>query len=302
MARSDVDKYLNRREKGTQRDVITPEGVPLRMTVADAGDRAAGFAIDVCIMFGVIIALALIAGFAGLDLQASWATAFLLVVIFFLRQFYFAFFELRWQGTTPGKRSIGLRVIDRRGGPLGSDAVIVRNLMREVEVFVPAAVLLAPEQLWPNAPGWARVVAGLWAGVMALMPLFNKDRLRVGDIVAGTMVVVAPKTFLMTDIGGLQASQAKADLVFTPEQLGVYGIYELQVLENVLREDSASYEHQMALHSVADRIKGKISWDPAMWKVDPERFLRAFYTALRAHLEKDLLFGKRKEDKFQRRP
>ena len=44
---------------------------------------------------------------------------------------------MRWRGITPGKRVFGLRVIDRGGGALRADAVIARNLMREIEVFLP---------------------------------------------------------------------------------------------------------------------------------------------------------------------
>ena len=79
--------------------------------------------------------------------DSGWLLGALFVISFLLRSFYFTFFELRWKGATPGKRSLGLRVIDAHGGALSSDAVLVRNLTREVEVFLPLAALFQAEQL-----------------------------------------------------------------------------------------------------------------------------------------------------------
>ena len=80
-----------------------------------------------------------------------------LLLSFALRSFYFIFFELRWQGATPGKRALGLRVIDRKGGRLKPEAVFARNLMREVEMFLPISLL------------WVIVVAG-WLFMLGKVP------------------------------------------------------------------------------------------------------------------------------------
>jgi len=70
--------------------------------------------------------------------------------------------------------------------------------------------------------------------VLALLPLWNRQRLRIGDLVAGTMVVQTPAGALLDEVG------ADADAVaFTPAQLDVYGVYELQVLEGLLRDYDA---------------------------------------------------------------
>ena len=79
-------------------------------------------------------------------------------------------------------------------------------------------------------------------------------------------------------------------ITFTDAQLDVYGVYELQVLEDVLRRADAS-----AMETVAQRIRHKIRWERR--DEPPEPFLRAFYAALRARLEQRLLLGKRKADK-----
>lgn len=300
MSTEAVDRYLARRDKGLRRSVITPEGVPLGFTLAQGGDRAAGFAIDMLIIYGAVIVLALLAWLSGAASGASWIGPFLLIFIFLLQNFYFVFFELRWQGMTPGKRLVGIRVIDAHGGALSADAVIARNLVRDVEVFVPLQVLVFSEQVFAGAPGWARLVASAWAVVFMLMPLFNKDRLRVGDMVAGTLVVLAPKAVLLDDVGGREAAGSlPGDHEFTEAQLGIYGIYELQVLEDLLRREARTVEQMQALDKVCEQIQRKIGWDVvSTGSVDAERFLRAFYTALRAQLERKMLFGKRREDKF----
>jgi uncharacterized RDD family membrane protein YckC len=305
MSPAGSNRYLVRTEAGRRREVVTPEGVPLGLTLSDAGDRAAAFLLDLIFIAVALFCITLLASMAGAggDLSADWTTPFVLLVSFFLRNFYFMFFELRWQGSTPGKRIIGIRVIDGQGGPLTADAVVARNLVRDIEVFLPLVVLLVPEQLVAEAPGWAQIVSTIWLLVFAFMPLFNKDRMRVGDLVGGTLVVLAPKALLLPDIGGEErerATHAAGTFRFTDEQLDVYGEYELQVLENVLRGSADDAHHAEAMAAVCESIKTKIQWDPLEWNVDPERFLREFYAAQRARLEKKLLFGKRQKDKFSR--
>jgi uncharacterized RDD family membrane protein YckC len=129
----------------TARDVLTPEGVPLRFDLASRSDRATAFIIDVLIMAAVVIGLAiafLFLAFGGLDIS-GWAIGIGLLLFFALRNFYFTFFELRWHGMTPGKRALRIRVIDRNGGRLRPEAIFARNLMREVELFLPAPTVPA---------------------------------------------------------------------------------------------------------------------------------------------------------------
>ena len=293
---------LGRESDRLLRELMTPEGIPLKLHLADEGERAVAFVTDVLILSGVIILLTLIfaLGFASGRLS-GWATSFILLTSFFIRNFYFIFFEIRWQGATPGKRMRGLRVIDRRGGPLSSEAVVARNLVRDVEVFIPLSVLFAPQ--FAGASLWFNLVTLAWVCIFALMPLFNRDRLRVGDLVGGTVVVQVPRRVLLSDLAPWTAAEAEsgetegAEYTFTDAQLDVYGIYELQTLEHVLRATERTSSSRAA-EEVCERIKRKIQWDHARWQVDTHRFLHDFYTALRARLEGEMLFGRRREDKY----
>jgi len=85
---------------------------------------------------------------------------------------------------------------------------------------------------------------------------------------------------------------------FNDAQLSIYGIYELQVLEGVLRISPGDLSQLEVLRTVSDKVRAKIGYEPNV--LDHERFLREFYTAQRTHLEQKLLFGQRRQDKFSR--
>lgn len=287
------------------REIITPEGIPVRFSLARAGDRAAAFVLDCLIQIGLLVAIAFAVYYGIGSTEGNWLTAIIVLLSFLLRHFYFVFFEVRWQGATPGKRKVGIRVIDARGGQLETSAVLARNLIRELEVWTPLQFLLARELLWPTAPTWAALFAAAWGIVFLFFPLFNKDRLRIGDMIAGTRVVLQPKVVLVPDL----VDEAKAappwvnpltaqTFTFTEEQLSIYGIYELQVLEGLLRSDASTVGHYEALRTVCDKVRRKIRYEGEIRDVD--RFLRDFYAAQRAHLEKKMVFGQRREDKHAR--
>ena len=282
-----------------RRSIVTPEGVPLIFQVASAGERAGAFILDSLFVIATLIIMGLLAGWMSFFTPAL-ANIFFLCVVFACRQCYFIFFELRWQGRTPGKRIAGLRVIDRKGGPLSVDSVVARNLTRDIETLIPFVVMIAPEQFWPAAPGWTRLISVIWLGVLMFMPLFNRDRLRIGDMLGGTLVVVAPKSVLLEDLSASRGRgpQAEARYTFTREQLDMYGVYELQVLEKLLRQPKRD---RKTLSAVCLKVKRKIAWDRSAWKVNPERFLEDFYTAQRARLEHKMLFGDRQEKKKEGR-
>ena len=272
------------------RELVTPEGVDLRIVLADAGERISAFLLDVLFIVLMLVALTLVViagafatGMSGVEyLGILWVLGF-----FFLRVFYFTAFEVTPRAATWGKRIIGIRVASRDGGALTADAIFARNAMRELELFLPLSFLVAQKEA---VDAWIYLLATVWCGVFVLFPLFNRDRLRIGDIVAGTWVVRAPKRLLGRDLLDRPENSA---LVFTKEQVDAYGIKELAVLEDVLR-----HSHAETVHAVAERIRTKIGMTHDR-SLDGE-FLQAYYKALRARLETRMLFGRRKRDKFDK--
>jgi uncharacterized RDD family membrane protein YckC len=279
------------------REIVTPEGVPVRFVVARAGDRLGAFLIDAFLIVAACAVLVLLAIPAATALPGA-TLAVGLLAFFLLRNFYFTYFECR-TGSTPGKKVVGLRVIDAHGGLLTAEAVFARNLMREIELFLPLVALLAPGALLPDVPGWLRLPSLAWLLVFALLPFFNHDRLRVGDLVGGTMVVRKPEVALRRDLSAAAPRPRRGEepprFAFTAAQLDLYGITQLQLLEKILRD---AHRHDDALEPVAGRIQRKIGWTaPPGPPAGAEEFLRAFYSAQRARLEQRLLLGERRQDK-----
>lgn len=274
------------------RTLVTPEGVDLRVSISEASDRLAAFLIDSLLIALVFTLISIGAFYAAAATGQQGAFEFVasawMLVGFFLRYFWFVFFELRPKAATPGKRLLRLRVAARDGGRLTAEAVFVRNAMREVEVYLPLMALLSGFFSDEPLSAWA---AAIWTGIFLLFPLFNKDRLRVGDLVAGTWVVKAPRRKLLTDLADREAA-VRDHFEFTPEQTAAYGEKELMVLEEVLRGRDLKVRAD-----VAARIRRKTGWLRRQGETDAA-FLDAYYAALRRRLEGGMLIGRRKKDKF----
>jgi len=276
------------------RPFVTPEGVDLGLTVGAYTERLAAFILDLLILLAALIAFTILTGLAAWAAKSRLfgeaATLIWLLGAFVLRNFYFIGFELRGGAATPGKRAMGLRLIARDGGRLTADAVFARNAMRELEIFLPASFIFARGA---GVDGALIALGALWSLVFVVFPLFNRDRLRLGDIAAGTMVIKAPKTVLRRDL--LQDAPATVGgVAFTQTQLDAYGIKELHVLEQVLRRGD-----RRTIAEVARRIRGKIAWDGPL-DVTDQSFLAAYYSALRGRLEGQALLGRRRRDKYDR--
>lgn len=275
--------------------IRTPEHVAVRFSVADLGSRAVAVVLDLGLqILGLIFLIWLMVrlfSFFG-DLVAGIT----LIGFFVLRNFYFTFFEVAWHGRTPGKRALGLRVVARDGGPLTADLVFARNLTRELETFLPLSALMAQGGLLAGAPAWVNLATVGWILVLTLLPLFNRQRARLGDLLAGTVVVYEPVPKLLDDlVEENRIAAADSEYTFTARELDIYGIRELQVLEELLRRPPSA-EREELLAKVALKVLRKIGRDPGQ-RVQPERFLRGFYTAQRARLEKKMLLGQRRERK-----
>jgi uncharacterized RDD family membrane protein YckC len=296
------------------RTMVTPEGLGLPIRVGARGSRAGALMLDVTIIAGSIIAfnyaLYWIAGglLKGSVLDPAstsrGAQEFLQILVvmadFLVWYGYFLVQELGPRGATLGKRMLGLRIASRSGGRLTPEAVIARNLLRDIELFYPlifVLVVLVQSIEGEGDPllGW---IATGWFALFLLLPFFNRDALRAGDIVAGTWVVEAPRTRLADTLSTQGAAATRgasavtgARYEFGEAELSVYGEKELQTLEKMLRDARPE-----ALEAVHATICRKIGWNPGAG--DERAFLEAFYAQLRAKLEGDMRFGKRKADKF----
>lgn len=144
----------------TYREVVTPEGVALHLPAAGPVPRALAWSLDFLIRIAAMIAAGTVLGLLGRGGMGLYA-----VVMFVVYWFYPVLFEALWDGRTPGKRALGLRVVAGNGAPVGWLAAFTRNLLRVVDMLPMAyATGLVSSLLDP----WGR---------------------RLGDMVAGTLVV-----------------------------------------------------------------------------------------------------------------
>lgn len=158
-------------------DIETPEQISLELPLAGIGSRFLALTLDSLIQVGVVIVLTIfgwfvsmaytnLSGAADKFFSETVGTIVLILVPFCLYWGYFAFFEILWQGRTPGKRVAGIRVIHQTGRPMTAIECIGRNLLRVIDM----------------QPGTIYAV-----GLICMM--CNKQNRRVGDFIAGTIVV-----------------------------------------------------------------------------------------------------------------
>ena len=154
--------------------IETPERVPLHFALASIGNRFLACALDhglqIFAIVLMVIAFTILSSVSSLGDQVAnapkWVQAVLIVVVFLIFSSYFAFFEWIWNGQTPGKRLLKLRVIREDGRPVTFWEAAVRNLLRTFDMM--------------PAPFYS---IGLISVFLSL-----SDQ-RVGDIVAGTVVI-----------------------------------------------------------------------------------------------------------------
>jgi uncharacterized RDD family membrane protein YckC len=275
------------------RMLLTPEGVPLRIELAEPGERLAAFMVDLIVTTAAALLLRIAAFLLPHGDFVGFTLPLMLFLAFLVQNAYFIYFELRWAGATPGKRMLGLRVINRHGGPLSASAVVARNLTRQAEIFFPLELLLATHG-WFWTFGEVMPVL-IWGGAMLGLVLGTSERLRLGDLIAGTVVISIPERLLLEDL-----SRSARLSRFSAAQLEKYGIRELQVLEDVLRRPPSAETDQL-MRDVCDRIQRRIGWERAASSENAEDFLREFYTAQREFLERKKNLGEERRDKFSLR-
>ncbi|HEY9090971.1 RDD family protein [Parasphingorhabdus sp.] len=300
---------------GLDRIMVSPEGVELHVSVAPFMSRVWALVLDLviislistgigilCFLFGFLI----LTGSNGGDMFSLEGPLSFIVIVWIISNFvlqngYFIYFEMGDRAATWGKRALGIRVASRDGGRLTAEAIIARNILRTIELFIPLQLMQTGSDILSGS-GISGLTAFIWVSIFASFPLFNKDRLRCGDLIAGTWVirdvrwnldgVVAPS---VETHAHPVTGRGVARYEFSDADLSVYGEYELQTLESVLRTGADE-----ALVAVARSICNKIGrdWDTESRGGDERLFLEAYYTALRAKLERNMRFGKRRKDKF----
>jgi uncharacterized RDD family membrane protein YckC len=170
----DRDLAMNAR-MDTVRVVEAPEGVELALKVAGPLVRSYAFLLDFVARASVMSAVSFLMVFGDVGM------AVLLLLTFTIEWFYPVLFEVYWHGATPGKRALGLAVVRTDGTPVGWPESLLRNFLRTVDML---------------PVGYA---TGLISCVL------SRDFQRLGDRVAGTVVVHAPKRERLPELAKAQS-------------------------------------------------------------------------------------------------
>ncbi len=245
----------------------TPESVELEFTLAGIGNRAYALLIDYIVLglmligfliVWVILAIQLgevIENLAGSNNGLRlWLWAIQLLISFFVYVGYFVVFEALWQGQTPGKRFVKIRVIRDDGRPVRLQQATLRALLRPVDdIFFIGVFLIA----------------------------LSKREKRLGDFVAGTLVIqdeqpVASASFPVSDQAKALVAQLQieADLSqLLPEDFAV-------IREYLQRREAMTSEARTQLsRKLAHQVKKVIALEKVPQKVSADLFLEAVYLA-----------------------
>jgi uncharacterized RDD family membrane protein YckC len=182
--------------------VVTPENIEIEYELAGIGSRFLANFVDILWQTLIFLGLSLVVGLLAFLLtfiHTAWAAsledffegiveAAAFIAFFAVLWGYFLWFETRWNGQTPGKRQMGLRVIRDGGYPVNVYAVIARNFLRVVDGMPIITLGLIIGGLAGNDPALA-ALGGLSILVTLGFMLFSGRYQRLGDFVAGTMVV-----------------------------------------------------------------------------------------------------------------
>ncbi|MEM8685643.1 MAG: RDD family protein [Pseudomonadota bacterium] len=168
-------------------DIATPEGVELQLPVAGLAPRSLAWLIDSAIKFVIFFTVQLVA-----ELLGDFGMGVLALNAFAVLWLYNVLFEVFMNGATPGKRVLGLRVVNADGTPVGWSGSIVRNLIRPVDVL----------------PGVYTI------GLISVLLTSNLQRL--GDLAANTVVVFTTREARSGDFVGF--TPRPVNIPLTPDE------------------------------------------------------------------------------------
>ena len=203
----------------TVREIETPEGIALRLRAAGALPRAQAWMVDMLLRMGVLV-LAMI----PLSLFGMGGNGLAMLLLFALTWAYSVVCEVWLGGQTLGKRALGLRVVNADGTPVTWLPSVVRNLLRVVDVL-----------------------PGVY-GVGLVSTLIDPYARRLGDIVAGTMVVHAIE---------LPAGQQVPTLAAVPLPLALVADEQVALVEFAERSGQLTLQRQEELANLLTPLTGR---------------------------------------------
>lgn len=217
--------------------LVTPEAVALDLDLAGLGSRMMAGLVDSAIQ-GVIVA-AVVFGLGSTDLGSglggTWGVVATLLLTFLVWYAYYPFFEMRWNGRSPGKTVMRMRVIKGDGQPIDLPASLIRNLIRIIDLL-------------PS-----------FYGVGALVMLVTRRSQRLGDLAAGTVVVrEGPGT--VPDTLEIQPSQSVVELSRAIDTAAISDRHYAVVRGFLERREGLDPERRASLAGqIVDGLRGRLA-------------------------------------------
>jgi len=177
--------------------ITTPENIQFVYHIAGPFRRLPAFLLDILFRYLILFGLFLVIIFSGvlqlIPFSGSVVLAIVIVFVFLLSWFYGLFLEAWMNGQTFGKRVLGLRVVSIDGRPINASQATIRNFLRIADIF-PFAPIVIDEDL-----GTIAYVIPTFLVTLICMLLTTRFQ-RVGDLAAGTMVIVNERHWFPTSI------------------------------------------------------------------------------------------------------
>lgn len=193
--------------------IITPENIAFEYRLAGPFRRFGAWSVDMLVQAVIYLLISLVGGlFIGLELEViGWPL--IMLSVFFVMWFYGGLFEAWWNGQTPGKRALGLRVVGIQGEPISAWQAVLRNVLRYADLlpWLPLryflAIFFGATALESDFP----IPLGLIGFVSCML---TPRMQRLGDLASGTMVIVEERPFVigLAMLRDPMAKQAAADL------------------------------------------------------------------------------------------
>lgn len=251
-------------------DIDTPENVAFGYQVAGIGSRFLATLVDTVVVgllqVVVILVIALLLRVFNDEPWADQLSAWLIAIFGLIASLfywgYYVFFEMLWNGQSPGKRWVGLRVIRTDGTPITLSESFIRNLARLVD-FLPAMY-----------------------GVGVITMFINKQSRRLGDLAAGTLVVQDRAPIAIEDLSVQRTVHLRAWANVSLDGFPIERLSndDLSLIENFLqRRDQLTHRNQLAIQ-IINTLHSRLGLPlPTLNQSQAEDTLAAILQAARHH-------------------
>jgi uncharacterized RDD family membrane protein YckC len=243
--------------------VRTPESVELEFTLAGIGNRTIALIVDYLIWGALLIGVLMVWLILSVQLQQYfpntrnlevWLTAISILLSFAIYTGYFVLFESLWHGQTPGKRYTKIRVIRDDGQPVGAAQAILRALVRPIDDI---------------------------AFIGMLLIILTKREKRLGDLIAGTLVVQEQRPISSANFKLSPEADSLANQLLATQNVGSLLPDDFAVIREYLQRRSMldnRAKNDLSL-KLARQVRDLLEMKELPFEMTADLFLEAVYLA-----------------------